>query len=193
MADTFKPAPGELELVRQFVNTLEIDGDTRSEELRTPQLLQGWLRMRGLLAPSAALKEDDLGRAIELREALRGILLAHNGEPVGREPFEAFDRLVSEAGLAVRVVGDGSARLEPTGSGLASAIGRIAAIVYRSEVEGTWPRLKACAADDCQWAFYDASKNRAGTWCDMSSCGNRAKVRAYRQRTRARAGAKAKR
>ena len=193
MADTFKPAPGELELVRQFVNTLETDGDTRSEELRTPQLLQGWLRKRGLLAPSAALKEDDLGRAIELREALRGILLAHNGEPVGREPFEAFDRLVAEAGLAVRVVGDGSARLEPTGSGLARAIGRIAAIVYRSEVEGTWPRLKACAADDCQWAFYDASKNRAGTWCDMSSCGNRAKVRAYRQRTRARAVAKAKR
>jgi predicted RNA-binding Zn ribbon-like protein len=193
MAEAWKPAPGELELVRQFVNTLEIDGDTRSEELRTPQLLQGWLRKRGLLAPSAALKEDDLGRAIELREALRGILLAHNGEPVGREPFEAFDRLTAEAELTVRVVDDGGARLEPTGSGLESAIGRIAAIVYRSEVEGTWPRLKACAADDCQWAFYDASKNRAGTWCDMSSCGNRAKVRAYRQRTRARAGAKATR
>jgi predicted RNA-binding Zn ribbon-like protein len=186
MPTTWKSAPGELELVRQFVNTLEIDGETRSEELRSPELLERWLKKRGLLSPSAALKESDLRKALELREALRGIMLAHNGVAVGREPFEVFDRLAAQAGLAVRVVGDDSARLEPTGSGLNSAIGTIAAIVYQSGVDGSWPRLKACAADDCQWAFYDASKNRSGTWCDMSSCGNRAKVRAYRQRTRAR-------
>jgi len=188
MADTWKPAPGELELVRQFVNTLEIDGETRSEDLRTPLLLQKWLRKHGLLPPSATLNEGDLRRALELRESLRGILLAHNGVPVGREPFEAFDRLTAEARLAVRIAGDGSARLEPAGSGLEGAIARIAAIVYQSGVEETWPRLKACAADDCHWAFYDASKNHSGNWCDMSSCGNRAKVRAYRQRTRARRG-----
>jgi predicted RNA-binding Zn ribbon-like protein len=187
MTQAWKSAPGELELVREFVNTLEIDGETCSEELRTPELLQAWLTKRGLLPRAAALEGDDLERALELREALRGMLLAHNGVPVGREPFEAFDRLAAEAGLSVRVVGDGSARLEPTGSGLESAIGRIAGIVYDAGVEGTWTRLKACAADDCQWAFYDASRNRSGTWCDMSSCGNRAKVRAYRQRREGRA------
>jgi predicted RNA-binding Zn ribbon-like protein len=182
MAEARKSAPGELELVRELVETLEIDGESRSEELETPEQLQRWLKKRGLLPRAASLTEEDLARALELREALRGILLAHNGVAVGREPFEAFDRLTATAGLAVRVRDDGSARLEPTGSGLDGAIGRIAAIVYQAEVEGSWSRLKACAADDCMAAFYDASRNRSGTWCDMSSCGNRAKVRAYRKR-----------
>jgi predicted RNA-binding Zn ribbon-like protein len=48
---------------------------------------------------------------------------------------------------------------------------------------GTWERLKACALHDtCEWAFYDWSKNRSGTWCDMKVCGNRSKARAYRER-----------
>jgi predicted RNA-binding Zn ribbon-like protein len=42
--------------------------------------------------------------------------------------------------------------------------------------------MKACAADDCQWAFYDSSKNRSRTWCSMDVCGHRAKTRAYRAR-----------
>jgi predicted RNA-binding Zn ribbon-like protein len=45
--------------------------------------------------------------------------------------------------------------------------------------------MKACALhDSCEWAFYDWSKNRSGTWCDMAVCGNRAKARAYRERRR---------
>lgn len=182
-AMAYKSAPGELELVRQFVNTLEIDGESRDEKLGSPDSLAAWLKKRGLLSGSEPLAAEDLDRALELREALRGMLRANNGDRVGREPFEAFDRLSGGAKLSVRLEGDGSAHLEPTGSGLDAAIGRLAAIVYESEVAGTWPRLKACSADDCQWAFYDASRNRSGTWCDMTSCGNRAKVRAFRQRS----------
>ncbi len=51
-------------------------------------------------------------------------------------------------------------------------------------VDGTWSRLKACR--QCEWAFYDWSKNRSGRWCAMSVCGNRTKVRAYRARRRTR-------
>jgi len=49
-------------------------------------------------------------------------------------------------------------------------------------MDGTWARVKACVADDCQWAFYDSSRNRSGRWCDMAVCGNREKVRTYRSR-----------
>ena len=55
----------------------------------------------------------------------------------------------------------------------------------RAMADGTWPRLKACAAHNCEWAFYDTSKNRSRTWCNMAVCGNREKARAYRQRQRA--------
>jgi predicted RNA-binding Zn ribbon-like protein len=43
-------------------------------------------------------------------------------------------------------------------------------------------RLKVCPADDCQAAFYDKSRNHSAIWCDMAVCGNRAKVREYRER-----------
>jgi len=62
------------------------------------------------------------------------------------------------------------------------AIGRILVEVYDEMVDGIWERMKACKADDCRWAFLDTSKNRSRAWCSMESCGNRAKVHAYRQR-----------
>ena len=52
---------------------------------------------------------------------------------------------------------------------------------------GTWERLKVCRNDECQWAFYDHSRNHSGAWCTMAICGNRMKGRAFRTR-RARAG-----
>ena len=52
----------------------------------------------------------------------------------------------------------------------------------RARADGTWDRLKVCLADDCQWAYYDRSRNRSSVWCDMRVCGNRAKVRSYRER-----------
>ncbi len=42
--------------------------------------------------------------------------------------------------------------------------------------------MKECAADNCNWLFYDASRNRSRRWCDMRDCGNRAKVRRFRKR-----------
>jgi predicted RNA-binding Zn ribbon-like protein len=66
--------------------------------------------------------------------------------------------------------------------GIDGALGRVVAIVFRSMADGTWERLKACREGDCEWAFYDWSKNRSGAWCDMAVCGNRAKARAYRER-----------
>jgi len=53
--------------------------------------------------------------------------------------------------------------------------------------DGTWERLKVCLADDCQWAYYDRSRNRSSVWCDMQVCGNRQKVRAFRARQGGRA------
>ena len=69
--------------------------------------------------------------------------------------------------------------------GVDAAIARLLAIVHDSMSDRTWQRLKACPAEDCLWAFYDHSRNRSGTWCEMGECGNRAKARRYRERHRA--------
>jgi predicted RNA-binding Zn ribbon-like protein len=180
MTMTNEGAPGQLEYVRDFVNTLDIDEDT--EELVSPEALASWLAERDLLPEDASVGPASLQRAIELREALRQLLLANNGGPLEPGAVETLNRTVADAALAVQFDGAGEPALAVTGSGAATAVAPIVAIVYEAMVNDTWPRLKACRADDCQWAFYDESRNRSGTWCDMAVCGNRAKVRAYRER-----------
>ena len=46
--------------------------------------------------------------------------------------------------------------------------------------------VRECAAPDCGRLFVDTSRNRTRRWCDMRSCGNRAKVRAFYSRRRIR-------
>jgi predicted RNA-binding Zn ribbon-like protein len=40
-------------------------------------------------------------------------------------------------------------------------------------------RIHKCESPTCDWLFLDASRNRSRRWCDMKSCGNRAKARRY--------------
>jgi predicted RNA-binding Zn ribbon-like protein len=48
--------------------------------------------------------------------------------------------------------------------------------------EGNLKRLRQCDGENCGWLFLDTSKNNSRQWCDMSDCGNRAKVRRFRKR-----------
>jgi predicted RNA-binding Zn ribbon-like protein len=173
-------APGELELVRQFVNSLDVDEDT--DEFATTDSLASWLQAHDLEGGATSPSETDRRRAVELREALRGLLFSNMGEPLESDTVTTLDRLGNDVRLHVRFDDSGGASLAPGSVGVDSALGSVLAIVYRSMTEGTWPRLKICRADDCQWAFYDRSRNRSGTWCSMAVCGNREKARTYRHR-----------
>ncbi len=179
------PAPGSLETVRDFVNTRDVDDD--SELLSGPAQLVAWLAGNGLLAGDATARASvaDLRRAIELREALRAHLLAHHGEPLAADAAQTLDAASRRARLTVRFTGTDETDVEPEAAGVDGALGRLLAIVARAIADGTWQRLKVCPADTCQWAFYDTSRNRSAVWCDMRVCGNRAKVREFRERSRA--------
>lgn len=175
-----KPAPGPLALVQDFVNTRNYfrGGDMLgSVEEATVRLVE-----RGLLEGGERLGEAERRRLVEFREGLRELLLVHNGVAGG--DVAALNYVVSSAALRVRFGPDGRANLEPgAGGGLVERIvGRLLAEVIRAEAEGRWERLKACRNKGCLWAFYDASKNRSGSWCNMDVCGARHKMRAYRER-----------
>ena len=176
------PAPGRLELVRAFINTADInDGIERLTDRRT---LRRFLRERDLIGSRDGLAPGDLERAIEVREALRDLL---EGRSHGIPIDNALRSLNVRSGDAIaRVSFDrhGEPALVPATGGLDGALAQLFAIIHAAALEGTWTRLKVCAADDCHWAFYDSSKNRRGTWCNMASCGNRAKARSYRERRR---------
>ncbi len=177
-----KPAPGELELVRSFVNTLDVDDGT--EELDSPAALRDWLAGHELIPDSAPVDAAAVRRAVELREALRALLLHNGGLELEPEAPAVLDAAARRAGLNVRFGEHAHPRLEPSEAGVDGALGRLLAIVARAMDDGTWPRLKVCLADTCQWAFYDTSRNRSAVWCDMRVCGNRQKVRSFRERQR---------
>jgi predicted RNA-binding Zn ribbon-like protein len=83
----------------------------------------------------------------------------------------------------VRFRADGRPALEPAGdSPVERVVARLLAEVIWAEAEGKWERMKACRNEGCRWAFYDASKNRSGRWCNMDVCGARHKMRTYRER-----------
>jgi predicted RNA-binding Zn ribbon-like protein len=177
-------APGRLELVRAFVNS--VDREEATEELSSPEALGAWLSARRLLAPgSSAPGRADLERAVALREALRELLLAHHGDHVADPAAaETLDAAARRARLEVRFGADGASRVAPGRDGVDGALGDVLAIVAAAQADGTWERLKACPWDTCRWAFYDRSRNRSGVWCNMAVCGNRAKAQAFRERRR---------
>ena len=180
-------APGELELVRRFVNTWDVEEGT--DELDGPQSLLGWFSGMGLIDDEAIADQEDLKRTLALREGIRSLLLANSsGEGIEPAELRELNRVAESVCLGVRFDEDGGATLWPQSSGVSAALGRILAAVVRATDEGIWGRLKVCTNDACQWAFYDCSRNRSGKWCTMEVCGNRMKARAFRQRRASRNG-----
>jgi predicted RNA-binding Zn ribbon-like protein len=168
-----EPAPGRLELVQRFVNTVDLEH--RREVLHSPARLQAVLLELGLLEGGGRVTAADLGRVLELRGRLRRLALANNA---GTEDS------VLEAALVVRIdrrVGV----LEPARRNVDGALADLVGIVYTAMADGTWSRLKACRRDVCHWLFYDRSRNRSAVWCQMAVCGNRTKTKAYRARREA--------
>ena len=165
-----EPAPGRLELVRSFANT--VDYEHGREMLHSPARLRALLVGLGLLDAGARVTARDLEHALDLRQTVRELALANNGV--------ATDATL-ESKLVVRVGSDGGS-LEPPRRDVGGALADLVGIVYTAMADGTWPRLKACRRDVCNWLFYDRSRNRSAVWCQMAVCGNRTKTKAYRAR-----------
>jgi len=174
-------APGELERVRAFVNTVDLE--TGIDELAEPASLTDWLVGHGLASSETRATAADLRHALELRESLRAVLISHTeGTPAPPDAFRTLDRSAHRARLRLRFDEHGGAAVEPAAGGVEGALGRLLAIIHAAIAQGSWVRLKACREHTCEWAFYDHTKNRSGAWCTMQVCGNRAKARAYRER-----------
>ena len=196
---------GQLKLADQFIADLGALADPRGRKLFA-NISEGERRRlfdiaRAESAGSDILKRQAndfaLGRASSVAEyvELFESYLAKYKDVLAQKTQEYKDRLAAEierriaalVPMAVRFDTDNTTLLTPLGEGAELAIGWILAITFDAMNTGTWQRLRLCAATDCRFAFYDASRNRTGTWCSMSTCGNRAKVRAYQQRQRGRA------
>lgn len=175
-----EPAPGDLALVQDFVNTNDVEG--RRDRLADRQLAEDWLLARRLLSPGDRVDDAALRWLVDVREALRALASTNNGAPPDVRAQAVLNETASRTVSLEFARGDVHA--SATGVGIARAIGTLLGVVAEAMREGRWVRMKVCRRDACRWLFYDHSRNRVSNWCSMSICGNRAKTRAYRSRRR---------
>jgi predicted RNA-binding Zn ribbon-like protein len=176
---------GEARLLTEFVNTLDLESGI--DAIADPAGLAAWLGANGLGPagePPAPPDADGHAHLLALRESLRTLLRANNGGPQpDEERLLALREAAARSRYGAALSGD-RVLLEPAGADLERVEARLLLAVERLQAAGEWARLKACPAEHCEWAFFDASRNRSRTWCSMEECGNRAKTRRYRARRR---------
>ncbi|MGH9249839.1 MAG: CGNR zinc finger domain-containing protein [Acidimicrobiales bacterium] len=181
MAQRSAAAPGQLEVVRSFVNTRDLEAGT--DAIATSTALAGWLVGAGLLLPDEPVGPADVEAAGRLREALREALAAnHDGRPLADEVVRALNDATRAAEISVAVTPSPGWAHRPAASGTPGAFGEILVVALQAMSADTWRRMKVCVNDTCRWAFYDHSRARSGKWCSMGVCGNRAKQQAWRRR-----------
>lgn len=179
-----------------FTNTVD---DTR-DWLSTYPSLASWGHRAGLIGHAEARRlirqashrpqeaAAVLRRARRLRRLLRRVFgaLASDGQP-DRRDIDGLNHELAGSLASLRIVrrGRGFALDFPdTDRGLDGVL----LVVVRSAAEllasSSVERVRQCDAPDCSWLFLDESRNRSRRWCDMSSCGNRAKARRHYARRR---------
>ncbi len=179
-------APGQLGLVQSFLNTYDLESGR--DVLAEPAGAQTWLIEHRLASPGSEYDDADRRRLIEVRQAIQELIAANGGAGLQRRAVTTLNEAARRVRLGVRLHPVDGYRLMAEGVGVDRPIGELLISVTASMAAGTWNRLKVCANEACQRAFYDASRNRSARWCSMARCGNRMKGRNYRQRHAANRG-----
>jgi predicted RNA-binding Zn ribbon-like protein len=176
-----KPAPMPLLLVQGFVNTRDLEDGT--DLLDVPATAREWLTDSGLLDVAAELSDSEVEHARAVREAIRDLIEPEGA--AGEDRLGPLRQLAASHRAQLTLVDGGAIALENSRQGgLDDGLFELLLIIHRAQQDGTWSRLKICANDECQWAFFDRSRNQQGNWCDMAVCGNRLKNRELRARRR---------
>lgn len=177
-----------------FVNTVDSWlGDAPTDRLESYRDFLDWSEEAGLVCAEvisslkrAAECEQDaervLRRARSFRERLHRILVAvASGEPPDTRDLDAITSLARKAATHSRLdrCEEGFAWVldEASGGELDWPIWQLARATVELLTSDSLQRVRQCADETCGWLFIDQSRNRSRRWCDMSSCGNRAKAR----------------
>ena len=193
------PVPPRTRLWLDFVNTDAAAQLPGGDLLRDFEALLAWLqdeaavdeerasgiRRRAVLQPAAAAAT--LVDARRVRAALRA--LAERGDHNERVRDDAIVEINRVLGRSA-----GTRRLDPgpdggfvrtfvpTGDAFAGLMIPIVESAADSLIEDELPRVRRCADPRCHRVFLDGTKNGLRRWCDMGTCGNRAKAARHRAR-----------
>ena len=120
---------------------------------------------------------------LEVREALMTKIDENAGAPRDHDAIERLNHAAQDTGLQL-CFGCDENRLHTEVGGMRGAIGRLLGTAFLADLDGSFHRLRQCQDPTCTAVFFDHSKNHSGKWCSMAVCGNRNKVRKFRERER---------
>jgi predicted RNA-binding Zn ribbon-like protein len=170
------------------------DFETMMSWLEAAAMLDGergqGMRRRAREQPSGAAAA--LVDARRVRTALR--VLAERGaapatgEQVRYEALGEINRVLGRSAGTRRVErrsdGTYARTFVPVGDAFAGLMIPVVESAADALILGELPRVRRCADSRCARVFYDSTKNGRRRWCDMATCGNRAKAARHRQKLR---------
>jgi len=143
-----------------------------------------------LARPAAA--QAVFAEAIAMREMLYRVLCALSiGARIAAADLNALNDAMARAPPRTDIaeLAEGYAwRLQAGGETSYSAATLLAAVLWSASdliVGERASSVRQCANAACRWLFLDASRNGCRRWCDMRSCGNRAKAHRHYHKHRA--------
>jgi predicted RNA-binding Zn ribbon-like protein len=176
-----------------FLNTVELESGSLVDHFATFEDAARWLKEHEVVHESvSSLRRsgatDALGRVRTVRDALREVAHAvAEDRPADPKALAEVNRAI-QARERVELVPepDGvSIGHSHVGDPLDDALARLADPIVDEIRNGRADRLRICDNDTCRWIFYDESRAGRRRWCDMASCGNRAKAARHRARLKA--------
>jgi predicted RNA-binding Zn ribbon-like protein len=183
-----------------FLNTDDTENGLPAERLPTLDAALSWFVDRGVIHREGAdrvraqdaghpvVTDRDLARIHAVRSALRDVAVAIVDQ---RAPAPASLDTVNRALHARQVIelvpGPDGVNVDHrhVGDPIDDALARLSDPLVTELTSGHPDRIKVCDSDTCEWIFYDTSRTSRRRWCDMSTCGNRAKAARHRARGRA--------
>ena len=189
----------DLEDTFDFLNTDDTENGFPLDHLPTLDSALTWFVDRGVIHKEgadrtrvAAARDDaastrDLSRIRAVRSALREVslsLAAHRAPSPGA--LDTINRALHARQVIELVPGPDGVHVDHrhVGDPIDDALARLADPLVTELTSGHPERIKACASETCDWIFYDSSRTSRRRWCDMATCGNRAKAARHRARER---------
>jgi predicted RNA-binding Zn ribbon-like protein len=194
VTDFALPPQPDLETTLDFINTAELERGHPVDHLDSTRAALDWLHERLGLDPAGVPESMAvLARVVRARAAFRELWDAVvEGRPPNETAVREINRVlrhrdrlevqtkVNDRGVAGyqlrrRAAGD------PVDRALADLAEPLALALGSTDAIG---RVRTCADDECRYVFFDGSRTHRRRWCDMASCGNRAKAARHRARAR---------
>jgi predicted RNA-binding Zn ribbon-like protein len=179
---------------QDLINTVELTDGNPEESLPTDEAAVAFFVARHLAHEDdlrrQSVREGDrwLRRIHEARAALRELWDAQvEGRAPGASAIASLNTLLDRGPrveLRPTLAGVEVAHRHPEDDPTGEALARVATPLVEAIAAGATDRFRICANDGCRWVFEDASRAGRRRWCDMATCGNRAKVARYRSRRR---------